>query len=324
MKLQQLRYLKAIVENNLNVTEAAERLFTSQPGVSKQVKLLEEELGLEIFHRSGKHFTHVTPAGRQIMARAENILGEVQNIRALAEDFRDEERGTLRIATTHTQARYFLPPLITQFRRRYPRVHLLIHQGTPVQISQMAASGEVDFAIATEAIAVNRELLMIPAYRWHHCVVVDKGHPLTRVKPLALEDVAGYPIVTYVHGFSGRGRLEQDFANAGVAPEIVLSAADSDVIKTYVRLGLGIGIIAHMAYEPGQDTDLAYLDAKALFTGNVTRVGFRKGVYLRRFMCHFMELIAPHAGEDTIHEALNARTQESVDRIFEGMTLPEH
>ncbi|SEQ43500.1 LysR family transcriptional regulator, cys regulon transcriptional activator [Ectothiorhodospira magna] len=324
MKLQQLRYLKAIVENNLNVTVAAERLFTSQPGVSKQVKLLEEELGLEIFHRSGKHFTHVTPAGRQILARAEHILTEVENIQSLARDFTDEASGTLRIATTHTQARYFLPPLITRFRRRYPRVHLLIHQGTPPQIAQMAATGEVDLAIATEAIALNQELLMIPAYRWHHCVVVNKAHPLTQDDRLTLNAVAKYPIVTYVHGFSGRGRLEQDFAHAGLTPEIVLSAADSDVIKTYVRLGLGVGIIAHMAYEPDQDKDLSYLDARTLFTENVTGVGFRKGVYLRQFMGHFINLLAPHAGEEIIDAALKAQRQEDVTALFDGLPLPEH
>lgn len=324
MKLQQFRYLQAIVENNLNVTEAAERLFTSQPGVSKQVKLLEQELGLEIFHRTGKHFAHVTPAGQKILARAENILKEVENIRAMAEEFRDEDRGSLSIATTHTQARYFLPPLITRFRERYPRVHLLIHQGNPEQIAQMAASGQVDFAIATEAIALHRELIMVPAYRWRHGLVVTPEHPLATAKPLTLGAVAEHPIVTYVHGFTGRGRLEQDFQQQGLTPEIVLSAADSDVIKTYVRLGLGVGIIAHMAFEEATDTDLTYLPAEGLFSEHITRVGFRQGMYLRRYMGYFMSLIAPHLDQPSLEKALSARNQEAVDALFAGVTLPVH
>ncbi|MFP4683596.1 MAG: HTH-type transcriptional regulator CysB [Ectothiorhodospira sp.] len=325
MKLQQLRYLQAIVENNLNVTEAAERLFTSQPGVSKQVKLLEEELGLEIFHRSGKHFTHVTPAGQMILARSQNILKEMENIRAMAEEFRDEDRGSLSLATTHTQARYFLPPLITHFRERYPRVHLLIHQGNPEQIARMAASGQVDFAIATEAIALHRELIMVPAYRWRHGVVVTPGHPLAeQVESLTLRAVAEHPIVTYVHGFTGRGQLEQDFQQQGLTPEIVLSAADSDVIKTYVRLGLGAGIIAHMAFEADSDTDLVYLPADGLFSEHVTRVGFRQGMYLRGYMGYFMSLIAPHLDQPRLEQALSARNQEAVDTLFADVSLPVH
>ncbi|TVQ74579.1 MAG: HTH-type transcriptional regulator CysB [Chromatiaceae bacterium] len=324
MKLQQFRYLQAIVENNLNVTEAAERLFTSQPGVSKQVKLLEEELGLEIFHRSGKHFSHVTPAGQKILARAENILREVENIRAIAEEFGDETRGSLSIATTHTQARYFLPPLIKRFRERYPQVHLLIHQGNPEQIAQMAASGQVDFAIATEAIALHRELIMVPAYRWLHGVVVTPEHPLTKRESLTLKAVAEHPIVTYVHGFTGRGQLEQDFQKQGLTPEVVLSAADSDVIKTYVRLGLGAGIIAHMAFEEETDTDLVYLPADGLFSEHVTRVGFRRGMYLRSYMGYFMSLIAPHLDQPSLEKALSARNQEDVDALFAGVTLPVH
>lgn len=251
MKLQQLRFLKAVVDADLNVTDAAKRLFTSQPGVSRQIRLLEEELGVVVFHRSGRHFTHVTAEGRRILERAERILREVENIRSLAAEFADEQSGLLRLATTHTQARYFLPPVIKSFRLRYPRVSLQIQQGNPREIADMAAVGKVDFAIATEAIAENRELVMLPAYRWHHCLVVPRDHPLASEPVPDLATLGQWPIVTYIHGFTGRGQLERDFSAAGVRPDVVFSAADSDVIKTYVRLGFGVGIIAHMAFEPG-------------------------------------------------------------------------
>lgn len=322
MKLQQLRYLKAIVDNNLNVTEAAQRLFTSQPGVSKQIRLLEEELGLEIFHRCGKHFTHVTPAGMEILARADRILREVANIQAMAEELRDEARGTLAIASTHTQARYFLPPVISRFRERYPGVHLRIHQGDPEQIALMAVSGQADFAIATEAIALHKELIMLPAYRWRHGLVVPRDHELTSLPVLTLEAIAAHPIVTYVHGFTGRGQLERDFKARGLSPEVVLGAVDSDVIKTYVRLGLGVGIIAHMAYDPKVDVDLVYLDADGLFSEHITRVGLRRGNYLRGFMRYFMALVSPHFDESRLAAAMDSTSQEEVDALLAGLELP--
>lgn len=322
MKLQQLRFLKAVVEADLNVTDAAERLFTSQPGVSRQIRLLEDELGVVIFHRSGRHFTHVTPEGRQILERAERILGEAENIRALAAEFTDEQSGLLRLATTHTQARYFLPPVIESFRSQYPKVSLQIEQGKPRDVADMAATGKVDFAIATEAIAENRELVMLPAYRWHHCLVVPRDHPLAGGSVPDLATLGQWPIVTYVHGFTGRGQLERDFSTAAVRPHVVLSASDSDVIKTYVRLGFGVGIIAHMAFEPGEDDDLAYIDASHLFSGQTTRLGFHRGAFLRGYMYEFGSLVAPHLTMERVDQAAHTTDQEAVDRLFGGIELP--
>lgn len=324
MKLQQLRYLKAVVESGLNVTEAAERLFTSQPGVSRQIRMLEDELGVLIFQRSGKHLTHVTPEGRQILARAERILAEVDSIRSLAADFSDEQRGLLRLATTHTQARYFLAPRIEAFRCRYPAVSLRIEQGGPADIARMAAGGEVDFGIATEGIAQSRELVMLPAYRWHHCLVVPRDHPLAETTPVDLQTVADYPLVTYVHGFTGRSQLERDFQAVDREPDVVLSAADSDVIKAYVRLGLGVGIIADMAYEPGQDADLACVDARHLFTEQVTWVGFNRGMFMRGYMYDFLALVAPHLTLERVDRALHAPDRKRVKALFADVHLPRY
>lgn len=324
MKLQQLRCLKAVVESGLNVTEAAERLFTSQPGVSRQIRMLEDELGVLIFQRSGKHLTHVTPEGRQILARAERILAEVDGIRSLAADFSDERRGLLRLATTHTQARYFLPPRIDAFRHDYPEVRLQIEQGGPADIARMAASGEVDFGIATEGVAQNRERVMLPAYRWHHCLVVPRDHPLARTPPADLAAVAAHPLVTYVHGFTGRGQLERDFRAADLEPDVVLSAADSDVIKAYVRLGLGVGLIARMAYEPDEDADLVSIDARHLFTEQVTRVGFNRGMFMRGYMYDFLALLASHLTLERVDRALHAADQKGVDAVFADVALPRY
>ena len=324
MKLQQLRFLKAIADNQLNITLAAEKLFTSQPGVSKQIRLLEEELGTTLFQRSGKHLTHITPAGRQVLQRAERILQEVDNIRAVANDFVDDERGELRIATTHTQARYVLPRVLAGFRQRYPQVRLTLEQGTPPQIARMAALGEVDLAIATEAMAQYRELLVLPAYRWRQGVVVPHDHPLAKDgTELSLQRIADFPLVSYVHGFTGRQRLENDFRQAGVEPHFTLSASDSDVIKTYVRLGLGVGIIAHMAYEIEKDSDLTYLDCRHLFSFNVTKVGFRRGAWLRGYTFDFLARLAGHFDARRIDQAAHADSQDEVDALFATLELPE-
>lgn len=323
MKLQQLRYLIAIARNNLNISAAADSLYTSQPGVSKQLKLLEEELGIQLFNRNGKHLTHITPAGRQIIARSEDILSQVENIRRLADEFRDDQRGTLSIATTHTQARYALPPVVAEFRRRYPEVGLSMHQGSPEQISELAASGQVDFAIATEALHLFDDLVMLPCYRWNRCVVVPPTHPLADNPDPTLEDVAKHPIVTYLFGFTGRSQLDHAFAALGLTPKVVFTATDADVIKTYVRLGLGIGIIARMAYDPEQDDSLVSLEASGLFPPSTTKIGFRKGVFLRSYMYDFMELFAPHLTLHRVDQAAHAASRDEVDKLFEGIDLPE-
>ena len=323
MKLHQLRYLVAIARNNLNISAAAQSLYTSQPGISKQLKLLEEELGVRLFNRNGRNLSHVTPAGRQIIAKAEAILQETRNIKALADEFRDDQRGTMTIATTHTQARYVLPRVVKEFRARYPSVTLHMHQGSPPQIAQMAVSGEADFAIATEALEQFEDLVMMPCYRWNRCVVLPPHHPLAEVEPLTLEAVASYPIVTYVFGFTGRFQLDEAFEARGLQPHVVFTAADADVIKTYVRLGLGIGIVARMAYDPNQDGDLVALDAGHLFEPSITRLGFRRGTYLRAFMYDFMRIFSPHLELRAVDQAAHSSHQDEVDRIFAGVELPD-
>ncbi|MCB1710621.1 MAG: HTH-type transcriptional regulator CysB, partial [Halioglobus sp.] len=261
MKLQQLRYIWEVAHHDLNVSATAQSLYTSQPGISKQIRLLEDELGVEIFARSGKHLTHVTPAGEVILQTAGEVLRKVESIKQVAQEYSNEKKGTLSIATTHTQARYALPATIKSFMQRYPDVSLHMHQGTPMQISEMAADGTVDFAIATEALELFSDLIMMPCYRWNRCILVPRDHPLTQLSKLTLEAVAEHPIVTYVFGFTGRSKLDEAFVEKGLEPRVVFTAADADVIKTYVRLGLGIGIVAAMAYDENKDSDLVALDA---------------------------------------------------------------
>ncbi len=322
MKLQQLRYLIAIARNNLNISAAADSLYTSQPGISKQIRLLEDELGVELFTRNGKHLTAITAPGRRIIQRAERILREAENIQAIAAEARDDRRGNLSLATTHTQARYALPKVVTEFRRRYPDVTLQLHQGSPTQIAEMAASGAVDFAIATEAIELFEDLLMMPCYRWNRCILTPQGHPLTERSQLTLADVAAYPLVTYVFGFTGRSRLDEAFQQARLEPQVVFTATDADVIKTYVRLGLGVGIVARLAVDPLLDQDLVALAADHLFKPSTTRIGFRKGMYLRGFMYRFIELFAPHLSLEVVQKAEAADDPQQLQGLFDSLPLP--
>lgn len=322
MKLQQLRYIWEVSKHELNVSATAESLYTSQPGVSKQIRLLEDELGVQIFQRSGKHLTEITPAGQAIIKVAGLILGEVENIKRIAAEHCDDSRGSLSIATTHTQARYVLPSTIKEFIKQYPDVSLHMHQGTPMQISELAANRHVDFAIATEALELFDDLIMLPCYRWNRSIIVPDGHPLTKLDSLTLEAIAEYPIVTYVFGFTGRSQLDNAFHERGLTPKVVFTAVDADVIKTYVRLGLGIGIVASLAYEPKADTGLKALDASHLFDYSVTKIGFRRGSFLRAYMLDFITLFAPHLGRDVIHKALELRTKEEIDALIPAKSLP--
>ena len=324
MKLQQLKYIWEVSTHELNVSATAESLFTSQPGVSKQIRLLEDELGVQIFERSGKHLTDITPAGQSIIRIAGLILGEVENIKRIADEHLDDSRGSLSIATTHTQARYVLPPTIEKFIATYPDVALHMHQGTPMQISELAANRHVDFAIATEALELFDDLIMLPCFRWNRSIVVPKGHPLTEAGPLTIETIAEYPIVTYVFGFTGRSQLDHAFQAHGLNPKVVFTAVDADVIKTYVRLGLGIGIVATLAYDPANDSDLVALDAGHLFEPSVTKIGFRKGTYLRSYMYDFMEYFAPHLTPEVVRKALDLRTREEIDSLFASINLPNY
>ena len=318
MKLQQLRYIWEVAHHDLNVSATAQSLYTSQSGISKQIRLLEDELGVEVFARSGKHLTRVTPAGERIITTAGEILRKVESIKQIAQEFSNEKKGTLSIATTHTQARYALPPVISNFIKQYPDVALHMHQGSPMQIAEMAADGTVDFAIATEALELFGDLVMMP------CVVVPQGHPLTKVPKLTLEILAEYPIVTYVFGFTGRSKLDEAFSHRGLTPKVVFTAADADVIKTYVRLGLGVGIVAKMAVDPKLDSDLVVLDASELFEASITKIGFRRGTFLRGFMCDFIEKFAPHLTRDVMAKAIQCHNKQELEDLFDGVVLPEH
>ncbi len=322
MKLQQLRYIWEVAHHDLNVSATAQSLYTSQPGISKQIRLLEDELGVEVFSRSGKHLTRITPAGEAILKTAGEILRKVESIKQVAQEFSNEKKGSLSLATTHTQARYALPKVIENFISQYPDVSLHMHQGTPMQISEMAADGTVDFAIATEALELFSDLIMMPCYRWNRCIVVPKNHPLCHVGELTLEEVAKHPIVTYVFGFTGRSKLDEAFIDKGLAPKVVFTAADADVIKTYVRLGLGIGIIATMAHNPELDDDLVALDASHLFESSVTKIGFRRGTFLRGFMYDFIEQFAPHLTKELVGEAYNRHSKSDLDELFSHIELP--
>ena len=324
MKLQQLRYIWEVAHHDLNVSATAQSLYTSQPGISKQIRLLEDELGVEVFSRSGKHLTRITPAGEAILKTAGEILRKVESIKQVAQEFSNEKKGSLSLATTHTQARYALPSIIETFIDRYPDVSLHMHQGTPMQISEMAADGTVDFAIATEALELFSDLVMMPCYRWNRCIVVPKNHPLCQLSELTLESVAKHPIVTYVFGFTGRSKLDEAFIDRGLAPKVVFTAADADVIKTYVRLGLGIGIIAKMAYNEDLDDDLVAIDASHLFQSSITKIGFRRGTFLRGYMYEFIELFAPHLNKDIVTEAYNRGTKAEVEELFSHVSLPTY
>lgn len=322
MKLQQLRYIWEVAHHDLNVSLTAQSLYTSQPGISKQIRLLEDELGVEIFSRSGKHLTRVTPAGQAILAIAGEILRKVESIRQVALEYTDQRRGHLSIATTHTQARYRLPAVIEKFIAQYPEVTLHMHQGSPQQIAEMAADGTVDFAIATEGLEHFADLIMLPCYHWNRSVVVPKSHPLAIRSRITLEDVAQFPLVTYVFGFTGRSKLDEAFKARGLTPRVVFTATDADVIKTYVRLGLGVGIIAHMAFDPETDKDLVAIDASHLFATSTTSLGFRKGTFLRGFMYDFIKGFAPHLTRERVDEAIQAHARGELSRVFEGMALP--
>jgi LysR family cys regulon transcriptional activator len=292
VKLQQLRYLTEIARRGLNVSEAAEALHTSQPGVSKQIRALEEELGIEVFVRHGKRLVSVTEPGKAVIAIAERILAEASNLKRAGEEFANDKVGTLTIAATHTQARYALPKAVTAFKKRYPQVELRLHQGNPTQICDQVVAGEADLCVATEMIDRYAELVSLPVYQWNRSVVVPPKHPLLR-KTLTLEALAQYPIVTYDYAFANRSLVQKAFESRGLAPQIVLSAQDSDVIKTYVELGLGVGILAKMAFDPQRDRSLRAIDASHLFESSTTRLGIKRGAYLRRYAYDFIETFAP-------------------------------
>jgi len=322
MKLHQLRYLAAVAQSGLNITAAAHKLHTSQPGVSKQIKLLEDELGFQIFVREGRNLTRITAAGQQVIERALHILQEAQSIRDLSTELRDEGKGSLSIGTTHTQARYVLPDVIREFRGRYPQVRLNLHQGTSEQIAEMVAGDRIDCAIATGSEALFADLTLLPCYRWHRTVIVPRGHALAAAGKLTLRSLGAYPLITYTFSFTGPSSLHEAFARAGLVPNVAITARDADVIQTYVRLGLGVGIVANMAIDPA-DPDLVAVEAGHLFAPHTTWLGFRRGTLLRKYMYDFAQLLAPHLDRRIVDRAHRAASAAEVAQLFAGVALPE-
>ena len=326
MKLQQLRCIVTMVRHGLNVSETALALHTSQPGVSKQIRQLEDELGVELFERTGRQIVAATPAGEEIIRIAERVLAGCEDIRDAGRQHADPHAGELRLATTHTQARYILPAIIEAFGQDWPRVNVHLHQGTPEQMAAMVQSGEVDFVIATEGMSHYQGLVLMPCSRWHRAVVVPKGHSLfkiDRLDGLTLEAIAKFPLVTYTFGFSGGSILQRAFEDAGLTPDVVLTAVDADVIKTYVRTGLGVGLIAAMAFEADDEDDLLALDASHLFAPSTTHIGMRPRRSLRPFMYDFIERFAPHLTRERVDASLAAPGLRERDMLFHDVSLPE-
>jgi LysR family cys regulon transcriptional activator len=309
MNFQQLRIIREAAKRNFNFTEVANSLYTSQSGVSKHIKDLEDELGIEIFVRRGKRVLGMTAPGKELLVIVERMLSDAQNIRNLAEHFSNQEGGQLVVATTHTQARYVLPRVVTEFKARFPKVHLVLHQGSPQEISNTLLSGEADIGIATERLSHVPELAIFPFYEWHHAVIVPDGHPLLSEPELTLEAMARYPIVTYQEGFTGRAMIDAAFARAGLIPDVVMSALDADVIKAYVELGLGIGIIAPMAFDARRDAGLNLLPGGFLFEANRTVIAVRLGHYLRGFGFSWLELCNEDLSPSKVRQQLTP-TQE--------------
>lgn len=320
MKIQQLRYIVEIVNQNLNVTEAANTLFTSQPGISKQVRLLEDELGVEIFERNGKHIKGLTPAGKKIVEIARELLVKTQSIKAVADEYTRPNQGVLRVATTNTQARYILPTVVERFSKKYPEVGLHIHQGSPTQIHDALFSGEVDLAITTEAPYLFDDLVLLPCYFWNRSVVVKPDHPLAQCKNLTINDLGKYPLVTYTFGFTGVSDLDYAFNSAGILPNIVFTATDADVIKTYVRLGLGVGIMASMAYTP-EDSDLIAIDASHIFRSSMTQIAFKHSTFLRNYMYDFINMFSSHLTRPLVEQAERLYDNNLVKKLFDDVVL---
>lgn len=310
MNFQQLRSVREALRCGFNLTEVAGVLHTSQPGISRQIRELEEELGVEIFVRSGKRLTGLTPPGEAVLPIVERLLHDAENLKRAGEEFSAQTRGRLSIAATHTQARYALPQVVRDFRQLYPQVTLNLHQGSPSQVAQMLLSGEADIGVATEGLAQYEQLVALPCYRWTHSVIVPPGHELLDGQPLTLERLARHPVITYNAGYTGRTHIDEAFASAGLEPDVVLSAMDADVIKTYVELGMGVGIVASIAFDPERDRTLRALDARSLFEVNLTRLAIRRGAWLRGYVYAFIEAFAPTLTRPVVEGAMRG---EAVD-----------
>lgn len=320
MKLQQLRYIVEVVNHKLNVSLTAENLYTSQPGISKQIKLLEDELGVQIFVRSGKQLTSITPVGEKIIAAARDILYKSNDIKVIANEFKHPNVGTLAIVTTHTQARYALPSVIQQFMQSYPEIQLQLEQGTTLQSLKSVMEGHSDFAIISELHEPDERLIALPCYHWNQAIIVTQNHPLASCQYLTIDELAKYPLVSY--DFSNDGSdLHQAFAKVNKTPNIVFSTADSDLIKTYVRLGIGVGIVANMAMDSSNDSDLVVLGAGHIFSYSTTYIVFQRSLFLRNYMYDFLSIFSPHLSRRQIENALSCETNTEILTMFNGIKL---
>lgn len=304
MKLQQLRYLREVVRRGLNVSEAAEALYTSQPGISKQIRLLEDELGVQILVRHGKRVVDLTEPGRIILEIADRMLHDVENLRAVGREFGKEDTGALTVATTPAQARYALPPVVERFLKRHPRVRLTLREGSPQQIKDLVAAGHIDIGIVTESHAEIDPLVMLPCYQWNRGVITPARHALLTEKPLSLDAIARFPIVTYDFAFNSGSPIRNAFDARSIKPNVALTASDADVIKTYVELGVGVGIVAKMDFDAGRDTGLRFIDAGHLFEPSTTRIALRRNAYLRRYAYDFIEIFAPHLSPEVVEKTM--------------------
>lgn len=304
MNLHQLRFVREAVRQNFNLTEAAKALFTSQPGVSKAIIELEEELGIDIFARHGKRIRGLTEPGRAVLKSVEMIMQEIDGLKRIGKEFAAQDSGSFTIATTHTQARYALPKIVQAFMQKYPKVRLSLLQGSPKQIAEMVMRDQADLAIATEAITNVDGLVSMPCYQWEHVVVVPADHALLRSKSLSLEEISKFPLITYDAAFAGRSKIDHAFEVKHLKPDVLLEAIDADVIKTYVELGMGVGIIAGMAFDSERDTNLRAIPAGHLFGMNVSRVAVRQGAYLRSYMYSFIEQLSPTMNRKLIDQVM--------------------
>jgi LysR family cys regulon transcriptional activator len=314
VNFQQLRSVREAERCGFNLTEVAAVLHTSQPGVSRQVRELEEELGVELFVRSGKRLLGLTSAGKSLLPIIQRVLLDAESLRRAGQELQGREEGRLSIAATHSQARYALPHVVRDFRQRYPRVTLHLHQGSPRQVAEMLLSGDADIGVATEALAGYGQLVTLPCYRWSHSIVVPPRHPLLSLeRPVTLLDLVAHPIITYEVGYTGRSHIDDAFAAEGLRPDVVLTAMDADVIKTYVELGLGVGILAKMAFDARRDAPLRAIDASHLFESSTTRLGIKRGAYLRRYAYEFIELFAPHLPRTLVENAVSGKEGSSFE-----------
>ena len=324
MKLQQLRYIIGVANNGLNVSKTAELFFTSQPGVSKQIGMLEDELNVKIFERHGKMLTGITPVGKIILNMAEEITDKLESIKRVAQEYADDSIGSLIVATTHCQARYVLPKTILDFTSNFSGVSFHMQQGSPIQISESVSDGTADLAIASEGMDAYNNLIAIPCFSWNRIVVVRSSHPLASAAPLTLEKLSQYPIVTYIRGFTGRRQFDHAFENEGLTPDIVFTASDSDIIKAYVRMELGVGIIANIAYDISTDSDLVALDVSHLFEPGVTKIALKRGMTIRSYIYEFIKLLAPHLTNNLIDQAVKSKSNVEIDELFSNINLPNY